>query len=227
MSYPQALLTLSYAGPMSDVPKPHTVPRKPAGDVAPKRVVEARPTSKLDKNELLGLVGNMRMPAAPAVVPYDADAEVEIEKTDSADTTPVPSRSVANVEKRVVRTVARRTPIAGMAPIQVEPVAAPAVAPKPAATDEYIDLFAEGSDHSIDVASPAPPVSVEPVAPAPVQVAPAPAPAPEPSMPAAEPVAVAELPEPTRVGGRSDRTLHLAAIAAVVLLVLLLVVVLR
>lgn len=224
MRYPQAFLTVSYAAPMSEVPKPHTVPRKPAGEVAPKRVVEARPTSKLDKNELLGLVGTMRMPAAPAVVPYDADAEVEIEKTDSVDTTPVPSKPVANVEKRIVRTVARRTPIAGMAPIHVEPVVAPAVAPKLAASDEYIDLFAEGSDHSIDVAvpSPAPAASVEPVTPAPVQMAQAPSP--EPPMTAPDPVAA---PEPERVAGRSDRTLHLAAIGAVVVLVLLLVVALR
>lgn len=197
---------------MAEPPKPHTVPRKRTGEaVATKKPVEARPTSKLDKNELLGLVGTMRTPVVPAVVPYDADAEVEIEKT-TDPAPPVPSRAVANVEKRVVRTVARRTPIAGMAPIKVEPVAPPPVAPKPAA-DEYVDLFAEGSDHSIDVGPVAAPAVVEPP---PAVVEAEAAPAVEVVEVPAEPVAPAPTLRP------SKRTLQLAvAVGAFVLLVLL------
>jgi len=133
-------------------PKPHVVQRqKPVAEPPPKKVVEARPTCKLDKNELLGLVGNMRTPTA------DPDAEPEVEVVASTDAASPASKPTATtpsapVEKKIVRTVARRrTPVVGMAPLNAEPAPAP-VAAKPAAqpADGYVDLFAEGSEPSID-----------------------------------------------------------------------------
>lgn len=142
---------------MADSPKPHIVQRRPVASATPaepapaKKPVEARPTCKLDRNELLGLVGNMRIPTS------DPDAEPDVEigaASESSIPLSKPSKSPVVIEKKIVRTVARkRTPAVGMTPLSAAPAPQPAkpVEPKPAATDEFVDLFAEGSDPTIDV----------------------------------------------------------------------------
>jgi len=139
---------------------PHLVARAPKGvaEGAPaKREVEARPTCKLDKNELLGLVKSSgTADAVPRRSKRHTDLDVSVEVITHSDSQPVPVLKYAKPRtNRVVQTVRRAdVGMSPMAPLRVAPtgtdVAMPTtparspakVAPNDSA-DPFADMFAE------------------------------------------------------------------------------------
>ena len=160
MSYPSADARFVKPEGMAKDLGPHLVARAAKGvaEGAPaKREVEARPTCKLDKNELLGLVKSSgTAEPVPRRSKRHTDLDVSVEVITHSDSGPVPVLKYAKPRtNRVVQTVRRAdVGMSPMAPLRVAPTGtdvsmpttparSPAkVAPNDSA-DPFADMFAE------------------------------------------------------------------------------------
>jgi hypothetical protein len=136
---------------------PHVVARAPKGEEAPaKREVEARPTCKLDKNELLGLVVKSSGTAEPVArrSKRHTDLDVSVEVVTHSDSAPILKYAKPR-SNRVVQTVRRAdVGMSEMAPLRVAPTGtdvsmpttparSPAKVTANDSADPFADMFAE------------------------------------------------------------------------------------